>query len=367
MKILVVANESRFISKFKLELLQQLILKSHQVIVVCDDKYKLLKNMSGEITLYDIPTNNRSLNPLSFVRLILRYNSIILKHNPDVIISFTVKPNIIMGMISRYKKIHQIQTITGLGSGYHNSKILRLVIMLMYRISTSDYLVRFHENSSIKNVFKNSNIRAKIDLVINGSGVNLVKYSILPMTNNLVCVFTFIGRVMKEKGILELLEAASLLDEKGINFRILIVGDITNFPIKDLNISNRIEICGYREDIVSVLERTDCLIHPSHHEGMANVVLEASASGRPSIVSNIPGCKEEVVDGITGYTFEVKNAHDLADKMIRFINLEPSIKQNMGIEARAHVAKFFNRNDVNQDYIKAIDDIHNELMKGDAL
>jgi len=367
MKVLVVANESRFISKFKLELLQQLILNYQQVIVVSDDKYNLLRNFSGEMTLYDIPTNNRSLNPFSFVRLIYRYNSIILKHKPDVIISFTVKPNIIMGMISRYKKIHQIQTITGLGSGYHNSKILRLIIMLMYRMSTHDYLVRFHENSSIKNVFENRNIRAKIDLVINGSGVNLEKYLILPKTNNHTTVFTFIGRVMKEKGIIDIITAANLLDEKGIDYKILIVGDITNSPIKDLNISNKIEIYGYTEDIMCVLEGTDCLIHPSHHEGMANAILEASASGRPSIVSNIPGCKESVIDGITGYTFEVKNSHDLADKMIKFINLEPSAKQNMGIEARAHVAKFFNRNDVNQEYIKAINNIINELTKRDVL
>jgi len=354
MKILIVANESTFLHKFKSELLKMIIDSNHSIEVICDNRLNLFKNNSINFKCHDVKLTNRSLNPIDFLKVLQTYNSIIRDFRPKLVISFTAKPNILMGFLSKFHKIIQIQTITGLGSGFHNSYFTRKILMMLYALSNHHRVIRFHENLSIYDVFVQHKIMARYDQVINGSGVNLVKFPFLPKPNNQITVFAYIGRIMKDKGVFELIEAANSLFAEGFTFKLLIVGELLSNRIKETVVCSDIQFTGYLEDISGILQKIDCLIHPSHHEGMANVILEASASGRPVIASNIAGCKESILDGISGLLFEAGNTNELKKKMAEFLGYNETKRIHMGIEARAHVEKNFNRINVNQEYLKYI-------------
>ena len=355
MKVLVVANVDEFLSKFKSEFLDELIQRNHHLEIVADLKDS--RDSFGHLNIekHNIKLKSRSLNPIKLLMVFLKYDRIISQVKPDVIVSFTVKPNVLMGIISRFHGIRQIQVITGLGSGYHNSAIVRQLLILMYKISNHKNQIRLFENESIAKTFLSNKIYSSNSKTINGSGVNLDKFIPLPMPSNETLTFCFIGRVMKEKGIYDLLDASQNLYKKGYKFKLFIVGDHIGFDSKQFEALPYLEFTKYIGDVTQILKLSDCLIHPSHHEGMANVILEASASGRPVIAANIPGCMEAVVDRKSGFLFESKNVEDLASKMISFIQLTFKERERMGIHAREHMQSHFGRDKINKIFIDFIE------------
>ena len=125
--------------------------------------------------------------------------------------------------------------------------------------------------------------------------------------------------------------------------------------IDNLNNEGIINYLGYRKDIKELIKKSHCLIHPSYHEGLSNVLLEAGATGRPVIASDIPGCKETFIDGISGLAVKVKDTDDLTDKIEKFINFSYDKKMEMGKSNRKHVEKKFDRKIVVEKYIECID------------
>lgn len=355
MKVVVVANVDEFLSKFKSEFLDELIQRNHHLEIVAD--FNDVRDSFGHLNVkkHNVKIKSRSINPFQLLMVFLKYRNIISQVKPDVVVSFTVKPNVLMGIISRVYGIRQIQVITGLGSGFHNSAIIRQLLIFMYKISNHKNQIRLFENKSIAQTFVSNKIYSSNSKTINGSGVNLHKFIPLPMPSNETLTFCFIGRVMKEKGIYDLLDASQNLYENGYKFKLFIVGDHVGFDSKPFESLPYLEFTKYIDDVTQILKLSDCLIHPSHHEGMANVILEASASNRPVIASNIPGCMEAVVDRKSGFLFESMNLADLTSKMITFIQLTSKERDRMGIHAREHMQSHFGRDKINKIFIDLIE------------
>ena len=355
MKVVVVSNIVEFLLKFKTEFLDDLIQRNHHLEIVADfndlrDSFEYLN-----VKKHNVEIKSRSINPIQLLMVFLKYRKIISQVKPDVVVSFTVKPNVLMGIISRLYGIKQIQVITGLGSGYHNSVIIRQLLIFMYKISNHKNQIRLFENQSIAETFASNRIYSFSSKTINGSGVNLHKFIPLPMKSNDMITFCFIGRVMKEKGIHDLLDASKNLFRDGYKFKLFIVGDHVGFDSKPFESLPYLVFTKYIEDVTTILKVSDCLVHPSHHEGMANVILEASASSRPVIASNIPGCKEAVIDQQSGFLFEPKNVADLTSKMIAFLHLTFKERERMGIIAREHMQTHFGRDKINKIFIDLIE------------
>ena len=164
---------------------------------------------------------------------------------------------------------------------------------------------------------------------------------------------------MKTKGIEELLGAAKIIKEKHKNVEFIILGSYDEEKYKE-KIEEYEKKCiikyeGYQSNVKKYLEESNCLVLPSYFEGLANVLLEAAATGRPIIASNIPGCKETINDGENGYVVEVKSVDSLVEKIERFLSLSYEQQREMGLKGRKKVEKEFDRNIVVNAYLEEIE------------
>ena len=126
------------------------------------------------------------------------------------------------------------------------------------------------------------------------------------------------------------------------------------------NKNKKIMYLGKSDDVRKEIKEVDCIVHPSYHEGMSNVLLEGAAMGKPLIASDIPGCKEIVEDGYNGYLFKVKSVESLEEKLVQFINLDDSTRKLMGENSRNKVVKEFDRKMVVDEYMRAINAVIKE-------
>lgn len=359
MKILIVTNEMQFIEKFKAEWLEELHRLNHDVTLLCNVG-NFSKFDSTNINLINFNLVSRSLNPFGALNSLYRYYKLINNICPDVIVTFTIKPNVFIGFICKLLNINQIQVISGLGSAYHHSKALRSVVMWLYRKSNHKRIFRIYENEQIKKIFEQYKIHSKDNVIVAGSGVNLTKFKFHPLIRNDITKFAFVGRLIADKGIYDLLEACNILNAEGYNFELLIAGDTTNFKrYKDIG-SPSIKFLGYLENVSSLLNSIDCLIHPSYHEGMANAILEASAVGRIVIASNINGCMEAIDSNRNGFLFEPGKPREIANAMKKVIKMTHNEKIEFSEYARKKVEKQFDRESVNKIFTNCIERIFNE-------
>ena len=341
--LLIITKTSGGLYLFRRELIKKLSL-DYCIYVITSDTGRLeeLRNLGCEIILS--PIDRRGKNVLKDLNLFLTYIQNINDLKPSLIITYTIKPNIYGGIAARIMHIPYAANITGLGSGFQSS-ILRCLLSNMYRVALRKAKVVFCENSSIKDVLKKYKIVQENKVVVlQGAGVNLdyFSYHIYP-TGNKCFNFLFVGRVMKEKGIDELLDALAKLIAEGIDCKLTVVGSLSKEYLNISSLYSWIDYKGFQKDVRPFIYSADCFVLPSYHEGMANTNLECAASGRPIITSNIPGCKEAVVDGITGYLCETKNVDSLYKAMKKIVNLTCEERRTMGIAGREYMESDFDK------------------------
>lgn len=347
MKILVAANFDVGLYKFRKELLQEFINRGHQVYISlpAGDLVTPLVEMGCEFIETDI--DRRGTNPLADLKLMLTYKSMLKKVQPDLVITYTIKPNLYMGIACRQSKIPCVINITGLGTAFQNTGAVLKLFVTLYKLACKKADTVIFENCSNMQTFIDYGIVKKEQCLLNnGAGVNLDEYTKTPYPNDEEIRFLFIGRVMKEKGIDELFKAAEKIKSEYSTVYFDIVGpyeddykDIT----EKLQSQGVITYHGYQEDVKPYIEKAHCFVLPSWHEGMANTNLECGAMGRPIITSNINGCLEAVIDNESGYLTEPKNPEDLYDKLKRFVLLSYEEKVQMAECSHNHIAAAFDK------------------------
>lgn len=359
-KILILANELGVIYKFRYELLKKLIL-NYQVEIITSfegDEFYLKELKKIGIKLIEVDIDRRGKNIISEIVLIVKYFIEIKKSNPDIVLTYTIKPNIYGGIICRIFKIKYINTITGLGTAFQKKNLLRKVVIFLYKKALKKSKKVFFQNKDNVDLFIKENIILKNQVILtNGSGVNLTKF--LPLEKNEIkkdIQFLFVGRIMKEKGIEELLNAFDMLKESFVTFELNILGQFEEEEYKEI-LKNKeyINYLGVSTDIREIIRNMDCLINPSWHEGMSNVLLEAGAMKIFLIASDISGCNEIVLNNNTGLIFEVKNAKKLKDCIIKYINMSDKKREELKEKQYKHIQKNFNREIVIKEYLEIID------------
>ena len=350
-KIVILANNSGGLYDFRGMLIAELIRLGDTVIALTpfDDRIDELKALG--IELIETPINRRGINPAEDFNLFRNYKKRLKEIKPDLVITYTVKPNVFGGFACRMLKIPYAANITGLGTAFQGEGILRKLVTLMYKVGLKKAKTVFFENSENRQIFIDEKIvREEKTCLLNGAGVNLEHFEVAEYpADNGTTRFLFIGRVMKEKGIDELFKAMKLLREDGIDCTLDVVGGYEedySEQIKQYENDGWLTYHGIQKDVRPFIANSHCFVLPSWHEGMANTNLECSAMARPVITSNIHGCLEAVEDGVTGFLCEKQNPESLYNAMKRFCGLTFDERKQMGLSARRRMEEIFDKRKV---------------------
>lgn len=362
-KILILANHFITIYAFRKELVQELIDHGNEVYLALpkSEENDYFSNMGCKIV--ETPIDRRGTNPISDAKLLIQYIKIIKELKPDLILTYTIKPNTYGGIAARICKSKVMHTVTGLGSVYIQNMWQKNIAVFLNRIAFKSASKVFFLNEDNKDFYKQLEIiSTKHDtIVVPGSGVNLDIFKYKKQISTDKIVFTFIGRVLKDKGIEEYLSAAQELVTMYTNVEFEVVGFVDEEKYIELldkyQCKGIIKYLGKRNDIPSIMESSDCIVLPSYGEGRGTVLQEGAAIGRPLITCDTYGCKENVEDGYNGFLCEVANMESLKSTMERFINLSKEDKILMGIRGRKKAEKEFDRKIVVNAYLNEIENI----------
>ncbi len=361
--VLILSNHHLYTYNLRKEVIQSLIDANYRVVLAFPygEKVELLKEMGCEFI--DVPLDRRGTNPITDLKLFLKYNKVLKSVNPDVVLTYTLKPNMYGGLACRINKANVIHTVTGLGSVFVRDVSYKNIITFLNRIAFGSSNMIAFMNKDNKKLYKDLKIisHEQKTMVVAGSGVNLglFRYYVPQKTNKIK--FTFIARVLKDKGIEEYLHAAKRIKRKYSNVQFEVVGFVDEEKYKKLldeyEENSVITYLGKRDDIPHVMANSSCIVLPSYGEGRGTVLQEGAAIGRPLITCNIYGCKDNVDDGYNGFLCEVADTNSLVEAMEKFIELPQEEKVLMGKRSREKAEKEFDRNIVVESYLDEINKI----------
>lgn len=362
MKILILTNNFGGLHSFRKEVVKAIRDDAHEVIISAPFDPK--KEFFEEIGCRSIDTrfNRKGMNPLKDFSLMLYYRKLLKKEKPDVVLSYTIKPNLYGGMACQLCGVPQIVNVTGLGSAVENPGWLQKLTILLYKIGLRKANTVFFQNkANMEFCKKHKMVKGNIKL-IPGSGVNLQYHTIRPYPEEKEPIrFIFISRLLREKGIEEYLGAAERIKDKYPQTEFHILGaceEAYDKRLKELQSRGVVFYHGAQPDVRPFIACSHCTVHPSFYpEGMSNVLLESCAAGRPIITTDRPGCGEIVDDGVNGYIVKQQDVDDLVEKIERFIALPYDQKVGMGKNARAKVEREFDRQIVVDAYLRAIENV----------
>ncbi|HFD3500284.1 TPA: glycosyltransferase family 4 protein, partial [Enterococcus faecium] len=357
-KILIMANNDDGLYRFRGMLIKNLVDQGNEVIVSLPKGKNIPKLIELGCQIIETPIDRRGINPKTDFKLFFNYCNILKKIKPDMVIAYTIKPNIYGGLACRLRKVSYALNITGLGTAFQKKGVLKSLIVFLYRLAAKKSKVIFFENFENMKTFQTLQIakQSKYKL-LNGAGVDVEHFSYLEYPKDEQVHFLFIGRIMKEKGVDELFEAMKNLYSEEKNCVLDVLGyfeEDYGIKIEKYEKEGWLKYHGYQSDIRPFVERAHCFVLPSWHEGMANTNLESAASGRPIITSDIPGCKEAVIESKSGYLCERKNSCSLYNSMNKFLKLSYEQRINMGKMGRNYMIKKFNKKKVVDETIKSL-------------
>ena len=363
-KVLILCNSSSGLNDFRgmlIDQLQQYDYEVAAVVPITEDENELSAERNLEkrgCNLIKRSIDRRGTNPISDLKLFNCYRELIEVEKPDMVITYTIKPNIYGGCACRLLKIPYIMNITGLGTAFESSSLLKEIVTFMYKIACKSAKIVFFENEDNRQLFINEKIvKQQQTHRLNGAGVDIDKYTVSDYPQGEEIVFLFIGRVMAEKGIDELFSSMKRLVAEGFNCKLDVLGGYEEDykdKIEQYEAEGWLRYYGYQKDVRPYIKKCHCFILPSWHEGMANTNLESAASGRPIITSNIPGCMEAALDCETGFLVERKNVDDLYKAMKKFIELPYDCRKAMGLAGRKHMEEIFDKKKVVKETIDLI-------------
>ena len=357
--LLIITNHSYMLYRFRKELIQSL-LKDYKVTIATPYVGHVTDLALLGLECINVKMERRSINPIKDVALIEQYRKIIKQVKPDKVITYSIKPNIYGGLLCSQMHIPYYANVQGLGTAFQK-KILSEFVTKLYKMAFRHVHTVFFENEGNRQIFINKQIvEENKTCLLNGAGINLNEYQYHNYPNNEKTHFLFMGRIMKEKGVDELFEAVIQLKEEGYDFVLDLVGfyeDDYKDQVVELSDQGIVIFHGFQSNPIPYYIDTDCVVLPSYHEGMSNVLLEGAAIGRPLITTDIHGCKEAVKDGETGLLVKVKDSQDLYNKIKQFMTFSYEKRQQMGLEGRKHIQEVFDKDQIVNQTIERIEHI----------
>ena len=377
--IAIFVNTSWNIYNFRLELLRRLQREGYRVVTIAPrDRYSKNIEQAG-FEHHHIDINNMGTNPLEDLLLTGKLFRLYRKIRPDLLLHYTIKPNLYGGYAAKLAGIPIISNISGLGTVFLNNDFSSRVARKLYRLALRVPQKVFFQNPHDRDHFVDTKLVARDrTALLPGSGINHQRYSPVEKTHDgeRPFVFLLIARMVKDKGIVEFVEAAQTLlrrsraglrGEQKNRVEFWLVGAmypgnptaICDEEIDAWTEEEGIRYLGETDDVTRVIARSDCVVLPSYREGLSRVLLEAASMARPLITTDVPGCKDVVDDGVNGFLCKAKDAQDLAVQMEKMLQLPWDEIQEMGRAGRRKIINEYSEHLVIDKYLDAIGEILN--------
>lgn len=369
-KVLLFSNSARSLVDFRGHLMRDLIGRGYEVVAcspASDKDLDYARKTLSEIGVryVKIKLNNVGLNPFYDLFSFFRLLRLIRNEAPSIVLNYRIKLVIYSSLAARCAKVPNIfSTITGLGYVFvgndFRARFIRFLAKNLYKLSLKFNKKVFFQNPDDLNLFVNDGLLPKDKAVlVNGSGVDIREYS--PASFPQAGTFFLGTRLIKDKGVYEYIGAARKLKERYPAVRFLLAGDLhpnpsslTREELDSLVSEGVVEYLGWVDDVNKALAMVSVFVLPSYREGTPRATLEAMAMGRPIITTDVPGCRETVIDGVNGYLVPVKSVESLADAMEKFI-LHPELMAKMGKESRRVAEEKYDVDKVNRVILAAMD------------
>ncbi len=357
-RILFLVNHDVVIYNFRLEIVERFIADGHEVHISSpygeriDDLVKL-----GAIH-HEMQMDRHGMNPKEELRILRVYKQLMEEVKLDIVLGFTIKPNIYGAIAARKYHIPFVANITGLGTAVENPGLAQKVLILLYKYAFRGIQRVFFQNTENQQFFIGHKIAVEAHDLLPGSGVNLERYPLREYPADDVIKFAFISRIMKEKGIDQYLEAAEAIKAKYENVEFHVCGFCEpeyDGKLREMNDKGIVIYHGMIRDVAGFMGEMHCIVHPTYYpEGISNVLLEACATGRPIITTDRSGCREVVEDGVNGYMIPQKDSQALICAIEEFLSLNSNEKRQRGVNAREKVEREFSRELVVRKYVDEV-------------
>lgn len=353
-KIAIVANTTWNIFNFRLNVIAELVKRGHQVIVIAPvDEYMEYKEKFPTVRHVALRVLDRDgKNPFRDFILIEELRRKYKRLKPDLVLHYTHKPNIYGAIAAHINNISSIAVITGLGYAFIHTGWINRITQSLYKL-TSKYHNKFifENNDDLQLFIDNKLISSEKGVSVKGCGVDTNYFQ--PSENGIYedkIVFTFIGRLLYDKGIMEFIEAAKAILARHISVEFWVIGEFDEGNPSTINKDKFVEWVnkgiivyhGFVRDVRPFIRKSNCIVLPSVREGMPRIVLEGMAMGKPIITTRTAGCRETVEEGVNGFLVDVKDSEELTSSIEKFIQLSEEERAKMGIEGRKKAETIFN-------------------------
>lgn len=340
-------------------MVNSMIAQGYEVYAVAPEDSYSEKLTEAGCKFIPVKMDSRGANPLKDLLLTFELLKIYRKIKPDLIFHFTIKPNIYGTFAAALLRIPAVNNVCGLGTVFLKDNLVSKVAIMMYKLAFRFPRKIFFQNPDDRTLFVERRLAAskKTD-VLPGSGINTEYFSPVEKKDSHDFTFLMISRIIYDKGILEYVNAVKMLRERGVNARFQLLGpkdpahkrgiplDVIDSWIND----GTIEYLGTTNDVRQAISDADCVVLPSYREGTPRTLLEAAAMAKPLIATNVPGCTNVVQDDFNGLLCELRDAEDLASKMLKMYNSSAIERAEMGNRGRMKVVNEFDEKIVISKY-----------------
>ncbi|MEO7505238.1 MAG: glycosyltransferase family 4 protein [Sphingomicrobium sp.] len=363
--IMLAANSCWNIVNFRRPLLAALSAAGHQLVVVAPNDGYADRLAALGATFVPIRLASSGLSPLADARLVADYARLLRAHRPAALLGFTIKPNIYASLAARGTGIPVINNISGLGTAFLRPGPLQHLVTLLYRAALSGSATVFFQNPDDRALFLDRRlVRPAQVRLLSGSGIDLGQFTPRPGPAGDGVRFLLVARLLWDKGVGEYVEAARQLRQTYPTARFALLGPVgadnrsavPQATVDGWVAEGVVDYLGEAADVRPAIAAADCVVLPSYREGMPRSLIEAAAMGRPAIASDVPGCRQAVEDGVTGFLCAVRSADSLAQAMARMIDLSPAEREKMGAAARELALRAFDEKLVVRAYLDALAD-----------
>ena len=354
MKVLFITNSSGGLYRFRREVIEAFCERAEVYLCMPDTEFmEHWKEIGCRYIPYSFDRHGKK--PLQEVKQIGFYKRTLDEIKPDICFTYTIKPNIYGGIACASRKVPYVANVTGLGTAVESGGLLAKILLVLYKWGLMKAQKVFFQNVENRDfMVENKIVSGSYDL-LPGSGVNLKQFNLLEYPTDTVR-FSFISRIMKEKGIDQYLEAAEEIRRKYPETEFHVFGmceENYEVKLKELQDKGVIIYHGNASNMTEVYQMTCCTVHPTYYpEGMSNVLLESCACGRPIITTDRAGCREIVDDGVNGFVVKKMDSKDLIEKIEKFLSLSFERRRDMGLAGRTKVEREFDRQIVVRKYLE---------------
>ena len=353
MHILMTVNAAWNIWNFRRSLVQAFLDDGHHVTVLAphDDSVPELERLGCRVLPLEMSV--KGLNPVEDLQLVRRFMRVFRCEKPDVVLSFTIKNNIFGALAARRTGVPFIPNVTGLGTAFLSGGVLQRVAEALYRKAFRALPVIFFQNADDKTLFLERGLVTEGQVrLLPGSGIDLDRFAATDMPSAEKGVtFLMIARLLKDKGVIEFVDAARQVKAHHPNVRFQLLGAAGSENRSAIGLDTvetwvaegEIEYHGTTRDVRPFIAASHCLVLPSYREGAPRTLIEAAAMARPVVATDVPGCRSVVEHRVSGYLCEVRSAESLAAALLQFVALDPSTQGDMGRAGRDKMEREFDQ------------------------